>query len=186
MSYDPDKMEAYLTSLKEKIKRYSWGAMYVKGESKTLSPFLRDKTPLPQSKLNKLFQESPRRFANQLIAEIRMVCNPSKMHKNVDADEMTPWVLSIQVSINRTDDAGRMLTVNPHVDYWALILNLTPDDLHKKPFKLEFVQNMVKIAQKKIVTSSAAGLSMDEFRSKLETYKKKKKDKKKKLKPKPS
>ena len=178
MSYDADKMQSYLNALKEKIKRYSWGAMYVKGESKTFSPFLRDTTPVSQSVLNKMFQESPRRFANQLIAEVRIVCNPNKMHKTVSQNEIAPWVLSIQVSINRTDHTGKMMTINPNIDYWALRINLNSHDLHQKPFKLDFVHNMVKIAQRKMITSSAAGLTMNEFRNKIEKYKKKKKEKK--------
>lgn len=180
MAYDPDKMEAYLISLQEKIKRFSWTAMYVKGESKTFSPFLRSQSPIAKSKLNKLFQDSPRRFANQFIAEVRMVCNPNKMHKKIDSGEMTPWVLSIQVSIYRTNETGIMQESIFMKDYWGLILNLTPEDLIKKPFKIDFVHNMVKLTQKKIVISSGAGLSMDEFRQEIEAYKMKKKEKKKK------
>jgi hypothetical protein len=177
-------MEKYLVELKEERRRNEWGAMYFKGSDvggpadEEIQPFLKSQYPVVKRELHKIFQAKPEEFGNTAILEVRMVCcSPEKMHRKVDAGDMTPWVVSIQVSLCRTDETGKMLTVRHHIDYWALRINLTAADLRRRPFDLEFVNNLMRITLKKTVTSSAAGLSMEEFRAKIAAYKAKAKEK---------
>ena len=156
MSYDKDSMRITLKALKKKIDDKKWTYMIVNAHHKTWKPVYQSDKPFTPSAVKAIYSANVSKFANQSMAYIKLVCAPEKMEDGAVVIGL-PWVLAVNVSIRRLNDKAQEQT--GLVNNWGLGVNIMPDELEQKPFRLEFVKHLVLLTKDKLITSSATGLN---------------------------
>jgi len=114
--------------------------------------------------VEKMILKNPKKYAGRKLAIVFLNTNKRGFKEK-------KHIFSIGVSIYKIYNDGSIDQVPS--DNWGFSLNYMPEDLEKHPFKMSNIEKIVKLVDKKYLTSEFLGISYDRFEDKLNYIKEK-------------